>query len=191
MPIITLTGASGVGKTSYAHELLKLPDWLLIPSTTTRASRAKDLPGEYRHVTDDDFAARTFLWDVRLHGHRYGTDQADVESALDDRHYRMMLVDPQGVRLLRRHIGGRGRTANVYLLSPAEAVLRERLERRKTRDGLSDNEVERRVVECRDWDEAALASDLPYLFVPGEVLIADAASFIRKLVDRALKGEAP
>ncbi len=197
MSIVTLTGASGSGKSSYASELIT-HGWTLVPSSTTRPSRAKDLPGEYEYYSKGDFdilqGEGSFLWTTRQHGHSYGTTRASVISRIATRPPSLMLIDPPSVVELRRELAYRYPSGcdlvSVYLLSPDEAVLRLRLERRKARDGISDHEIERRVAECRAWDTEALASDIPYLFVPGEILIADAARFIARLVDRQLsKGE--
>lgn len=71
--ILTLTGASGAGKTTIAGELLKkLPvDARMVPSYTLRKfrkPRSTDLPGEYKHVSRFRFwflsTIGAFLWTV-------------------------------------------------------------------------------------------------------------------------------
>lgn len=65
--IITFTGASGAGKTTMVKELLKNPQFGLVPSITTRNSRLSDLPGEYEYITDTEFdwlkCWDAFVWD--------------------------------------------------------------------------------------------------------------------------------
>lgn len=190
--IVTLTGASGAGKTSYARELVKLPGWSLVPSWTTRPPREKDLPGEYKHVSHEDFARHEsipdgFLWTAEHHGHRYGTDWADFWSALASTSEPcIMMIDPASVAWLRNHCGPDyfGRMTHFYALSPEESVLRRRLEKRRARDGLSMDEIERRVAECRTWDGEAFASEIPYAFVAADLSIAQAAAFIEARTSR-------
>lgn len=188
--IVTITGASGAGKTSYARELLRLPGWELVRSWTTRPPREKDLPNEYRHLTREEFDAYEFtqvsgfLWVVEHHGHKYGTWYRGVMNGLASARPRLMLVDPWAVRKLRDlDVSGRG-MIHFYALSPDEAVLRQRLQKRVARDGISVDEIERRVVECRTWDAEALASDIPYVFVAAELSIQQAAALIEDRVNR-------
>lgn len=190
MPIVTVTGPSGAGKSSYAREIMKRrPEWALVRSVTTRPPREKDLPGEYEHADLSAFEAekdgRLFYWTAEHHGHKYGTRLTDVVGALVGRQVRLMLVDPESIRSLQRlQTPGPDYIAHFYLLSPAEEVLRERLNRRKERDGLSDEEIGRRISECAAWDKEALASDIRYEFVPPEISIAAGADFIVRLIER-------
>lgn len=52
--ILTLTGASGAGKTTIARILLKeLPlDVMMVPSYTTRKPRESDIEGECKYVSE-------------------------------------------------------------------------------------------------------------------------------------------
>lgn len=88
--ILTLTGASGAGKTTIARELLKkLPvDTQIVVSYTTRKPRGVDIPGEYKHISKFRFwflkKIGSFLWTFDLHGNSYGTTKRWVAKALKD-----------------------------------------------------------------------------------------------------------
>ena len=86
--ILSLTGPSGVGKTTLMHNLLKaLPNAKPLVSYTTRAARPTDEPGEYTYVSQEEFdrisAAGEFLWEARAYVNRYGTRKADIDAALE------------------------------------------------------------------------------------------------------------
>src|SRR5258708_40128250 len=105
--IVTITGASGSGKTSVARELLKIiPSAKLVLSITTRPPRESDLPDEYRtNVPLAEFEKRSqnneFLWEVEAHGNRYGTLRASVNEALANPYPSLMILIPNVLATLR------------------------------------------------------------------------------------------
>lgn len=119
--ILTLTGASGVGKTTIASELLKkFPiDVRIVPSHTTRKPRDTDLPGEYRYVTKFRFwlmnLLGTFLWTVYPHGNSYGTVKRLVLKALrnGDKVHIMLLV-PSAIYILNDFVEKTDFVNDVY-----------------------------------------------------------------------------
>src|ERR1035437_3319491 len=85
--ILSITGPSGVGKTTLMHNLLqRLPNAVPLTSVTTRAPRPSDEPGEYEYVSNDEFDAiaksGAFLWEARAYVNRYGTRKAIIDEAL-------------------------------------------------------------------------------------------------------------
>ncbi|MDP2598419.1 MAG: hypothetical protein Q8P49_01160 [Candidatus Liptonbacteria bacterium] len=178
--IITLTGASGAGKTSIARKLIELiPELKLVLSLTTRDPKPSDLPGEYRsNVPMGEFESRKdeFLWVTKIvHGNRYGTLKSDVDSALASPQPHIMILVPECVGLLRDYIKNKDAVVHFYLLSPSEDELRRRLQGR----GDDEAAVEKRIAECKKWDEAAPHSGIPYYFLwndkPGATGIEKAA----------------
>jgi guanylate kinase len=181
----TLSGASGAGKSSYIRAILALKSgWRLVPSVTTRAPRAKDLPGEYAHVTAEEFAgiemSGDLLWEFQAYGHRYGTRRADVLDAASRDTLSLMPIAPETVPKLRKALDAPVLAVlHVYCCAPGEKELRVRNERRRARgDKVSDEEIERRIAECRRWDADAYASGIPYVFLSGDVTVAEGAERI-------------
>ena len=55
---------------------------------------------------------------------------------------------------------------SFYILSPPEEELRRRLKLR----GEDEAIIEKRVSDCKQWDEAATKSGIPYIFITNEEL---------------------
>ncbi|OGN03304.1 MAG: hypothetical protein A2655_00545 [Candidatus Yanofskybacteria bacterium RIFCSPHIGHO2_01_FULL_43_42] len=184
--ILTVTGPSGSGKTTIVGELLKKhPEWKMVLSLTSRESRESDLPGEYRcNVSRKEFLrrelGREFMWLVRAHGNMYGTLQADVRMALDSRNLSLMQILPDSVKQLR--IQAPGRVLSVFILPPDEEGLRRRLERR----GEQPEAIERRVADCRKWEEEARFSDIPYEFIRNDGTVVEAVEKVEQIIKKHL-----
>lgn len=184
--IITLSGASGAGKSSYCRELLTLApeDFGLVPSDTDRTPRSRDLPGEYVYVDGDSFCGRSaagYLWIASAHGHSYGTLRSSVLAALRsaERKTGVMPILPDYIGRLRTFLSMEGASVlHFWCLSPDEAVMRERLARRVARGDMTSDEAEGRIVDCRQADDEAVASGIPYLFIPARIAVGRAASYI-------------
>src|SRR3989344_9262628 len=164
--IVTLSGASGAGKTTLTKEILKLrPEMKLIVSLTTRRARESDLPGEYRYeVSPEEFTARKaaneFLWTVDLHGNQYGTLKASVDEALKAKHSFLMLLTPATSEILCKYAPA-GSVLPFYILSPNADEIRKRLRGR----GEDEATIELRVADCSKWDTDARVSGMPYVFI--------------------------
>ncbi|MBI2099586.1 hypothetical protein HYT45_04260 [Candidatus Uhrbacteria bacterium] len=178
--IITLTGSSGAGKTTYCRELLgRKPNWKLVPSYTSRAPRQKDLPGEYVYnVGPEEFGRMATnnetVWQINEHGNTYATLRRDVEDAAKSPDVRLMLLAPDAVEILRETFA-REEIMHFYLLSPPEAELRKRLARRN----LPEEEIERRISDCKDWDHEIQWFEMTrYRFIPGDIKINDAVDLL-------------
>mgnify|MGYP001559264842 FL=1 len=171
--ILTLTGASGAGKTTIAGELLKkLPIYArMVPSytTSTRKPRPTDLPGEYKYVSKFRFwflkKIGAFLWTVYPHGNSYGTTKRWVSRALkDDSTVYVMLLFSDAIKKLNgfaEEVGYSNQVFSFFILSPAQEILRERLKSRGDEEG----EIEKRIADCIKWDSEAKISDISYEFV--------------------------
>ncbi|MBI3632433.1 MAG: hypothetical protein HY225_03225 [Candidatus Vogelbacteria bacterium] len=169
----TITGSSGVGKTTIVKRLQVLrPDLRLITSHTSRSARDSDIPGEYNcNISQEDFVKNKedYLWVVVAHGNYYGTTKRSVEdvfvSEASLNSPLLMIIVPESVALLRQYLEFMGvdesQILSFYVLAPNEEELRRRLVARGD-DALS---IERRVSDCKEWDKIALTSDIPYIFL--------------------------
>jgi len=180
LKIITLSGASGSGKSSYCREMLAADKrFTLIESHTTRAPRTKDLSGEYVHVSPDFFRdqADGFLWTLDVHGHTYGTTrQAVLDRLGQPRRFGVMLVVPGCIPTLREFVNAQGAgILHFHCLSPSAEKLRERFGRRIARGDMTPEEAERRITDCATVDDDARRSVIPYRFVPADITIPEAA----------------
>jgi guanylate kinase len=181
--IISLTGPSGAGKTTLLHNLLKaLPNARPLTSTTTRAPRPTDEPGEYHYVSDEEFDAMAragaFLWQVGPHGKRYATTQAMADEALEDGVV-IPVLTIEAAQFLNTYARQRGKEQAVtflYVSLPGEGALRARLE---ARGDLTPKELEARVAECRSWDARARESGVPFIYI-------DASGTKKETLARAL-----
>ncbi len=192
--ILTLTGASGAGKTTIARELLKkLPiNARMVPSYTIskfRKPRPTDLPGEYKHISQFRFwtlrITESFLWTVYPHGNSYGTTKRWVIRALrDDNTVYIMILTPDAVIKLGDFAEKTGYADQIFsycVLSPSQEILRERLRAR----GDKEDEIKKRLADCVKWDSEAKASGVPYEFVKNEGTIE---SVTEEVTTRFLRG---
>jgi len=132
-----VSSPSGAGKTTLTQRLLKefAPRLEFSVSYTTRNPRANEIDGQaYHFVTPEQFEEmvqkREFAEHAFVHGNRYGTAKAPVESALAASHDVIFDVDWQG---------GANLTAvwpddvlKIFILPPDIESLRRRLEGRGT-----------------------------------------------------------
>ncbi|OGM98644.1 MAG: hypothetical protein A2915_02275 [Candidatus Yanofskybacteria bacterium RIFCSPLOWO2_01_FULL_41_34] len=186
--ILTLTGASGAGKTTIAKKLLKnlTIDAQMVPSYTIRKfrkPRPTDIPGEYKYVTRLWFwfleKIGAFLWTVHVHGNSYGTTKRWVVRGLrDDNTIHIMILLSDAIKTLREFAEEKGLLDQVYsfyICSPPQEVLRVRLEKR----GDSQGEVKKRLADCLKWDQNALSSGISYEFVKNDGEIREAVVEIK------------
>ena len=184
--ILTLTGASGAGKSTLAKALIRLlPSAELSPGCTTRAMRPSETPADVHHLSQDEFSKLhqrgEFLWAVEVHGLWYGTLRRVVVDGLTARaHCLLFALTPDVLPTLRdfaKEIGHSEAVRSIYVLSPEPRTLRARL---GAREGDAKT-IERRLVDCKNWDDAARSSDLYDLLVPGE---GDVEQNAKQVIDR-------
>lgn len=166
--IITISGVSGSGKTSlFEHLLSSGHKYNIVQSVTTRPPRERDYPGEFLHLSLDEFASREqrgeFLWVTPLiHGIRYGTLRESVDVALVREEKSIMVITVDCIKNLIEYVGGNNRNVlGLYVLSPGVETIRKRLQIR----GEDEPAIEKRIHDCRGWYIRALELGAAYPIV--------------------------
>lgn len=156
--IISISGVSGSGKTTLADHLLSLgPQYRIIESSTTRAPRKRDRPDEFLYLSADEFKRRErenkFLWVTPpIHGTCYGMLRESVEKALTRSGVSVMVITIECLPVLLDYAGEHARNViGIYIRSQGETTLRLRLSMRMD----SPQDIDKRIIECRDWDARA------------------------------------
>ena len=155
--IITFTGASGSGKSTIVKELLNDSNYKIVLSITTREKRESDLLGEYNYISLRDFEeldrSKQFAWSTPLvHGNKYGTLKESILETLTDDRNNLMILIPEVIPILRRI--SPVNVYSFYIKSPSEKVLVKRL----TERGDSQESIDKRILECKDYDAKIEAS---------------------------------
>ena len=174
--IVSLTGASGAGKSTIAKAL----GFPFVLSTTTRLPKVSDLPGEYEYLEIDDMVWEekgwnTYLWIEEHAGNYYGTKREVVDLALQAPGISMMILIPKVLPKLLDY-AGKEKVLPFYIRSPSEEILRSRMEQR----GEKNDSIERRLQESKEWDQQAEKSEIPYIFVTNNGTIEEAVEQVRK-----------
>jgi guanylate kinase len=158
--LYTISGCTGVGKTSLIRKALaEIPDTHILPSYTTRKPRENDLPGEYTHLSDNEWRSAlmqsVFAWHVHVRDMMYGTRREDVRAALDSTRLFLACIAPETVSdvySLALSFGLRQQVRSIYILSPDRRVLFERLTKGR---GMTPDKANADLDGCAGWDDKA------------------------------------
>ena len=181
MPVIVITGPSGVGKGTLIRALReRVPELELAVSATTREPRAGEQPGvDYHFLDDDEFQRRVergdFVEHARYSGRRYGT----LREELERRGGRPVLleIEVQGARQVREAIP---EAVQVFIEPPSEEALRTRLIGRGTD---SPEQVEARLDTARE--ELGAQAEFGHVVVNDR--LEDATDGLAAIVSAALE----
>ena len=138
-PII-LSSPSGGGKTTIAHELLRLrKDLGYSVSCTTRPPRDGEVEGRdyhFRSVADFERGQKAgeFAESAEVHGHLYGTLRKEVAKIISSGKHVIMDIDVQGAK---QFAAAFPESVLVFILPPSAEVLVERLASRGTESSKS------------------------------------------------------
>lgn len=171
--IITLTGASGTGKTTIAQALMeRLPNALPLISYTTRPPRPNDLPGDFIFVSKREFeviaSSNEFLWTAKVGDTRYATKKEDLKQAFADKDaVRIMLLVPErlpNVHAYAKKLGMSNRLLSFAIASPGADILRKRMRER----GDDEITIEKRIAATSDFEEKARKAGVPLVWIQDE-----------------------
>lgn len=172
--VITLTGASGAGKTTIARKLIEeWPDFHMVRSITTRKPRTTDVHGEYMYISENEMDAcretkilreeqvGDLLWEVNVHGNRYATLRIDIERALKGNGVGIMILTPDAIEKVQKEFP---EVISFYVVSPSRKILEKRLKKR----GDNDKDIQIRIEDCLYWDRKAFDERCLYNMVSNE-----------------------
>lgn len=169
MTIISLTGASGVGKSTLEHSLVEHFGGGLVLRTTTRQPRSLNEPGhefvsmaEMESLTSRE---RCVLPPVVVHGNGYAAKELAFFDALNETcgRFAIICVTPERHELIRKHFAPLGiKTLAIHLLSPPEEDLRHRLVERNW----TDTELDLRIQDSKHFDDWARSEGNMQFFEP-------------------------
>jgi guanylate kinase len=177
--LFIITAASGVGKTTLVRALLAQDvDIRLSVSYTTRMPRPGEVDGEDYHFVDEAgflhmLQADDFLESAEVHGARYGTSRARVESVLQAGHDLILEIDWQGAAQIRRLYP---QAISIFIMPPSMEALVQRLNNRKQD---SAEVIARRLAVARE--EMAHVCEFDYVTINDafEMALADLQAIIR------------
>lgn len=152
---VVVSAPSGGGKTTLCRRVMQqLGGIEFSVSHTTRAPRGSERDGvDYHFVTDDAFdrlvAGKTFLEWAHVHGRRYGTSRAAVETRLAQGIDVFFDIDVQGGRQIADAMPD---AVLVFVLPPDMATLERRL---RSRNSDSAAQIATRLAAARREMETA------------------------------------
>ncbi|KND47442.1 MAG: hypothetical protein AB199_03365 [Parcubacteria bacterium C7867-004] len=169
--IVTITGATGTGKSEIVRVLLTDPLQRigLIPCCTTRPPIKSDIRGEYREVLSFESMSfgnrKLYIWDTYHSGAQYALSICDVDRALKSDHQWVIILSPEHVEKLFSYcalLNLRKQILPIFLEAPTQKTLRRRMDKR----GDPPDFIQSRLESEREWTSVAKASAVPFHFVP-------------------------
>jgi guanylate kinase len=187
--ILTISGASGAGKTTIARALLEqLPNAKFLHSYTTRSPRQTDIPGEFtylnRHTFESMRQTEEFIWAADFGETSMGTRISDLDRALKDRNKLWITVLLPDVlpRLFAyaKQVKKEDAIQSVYIKTECDDVLRKRMLKR----GDMESQVEERLKLCKTFDDEAKYIKIPFIWVKNDRSIQDVLTEIEDALEK-------
>lgn len=177
--LLVISAASGAGKTTLAHRLLREDDRAEFSvSYTTRARRGKEVDGVDYHFVDDAgfdalIADAALVEWAKVHGHRYGTSHATVRAGLAGGKTVVFDIDVQGGEQIARAYP---EAITVWVMAPGAKELDRRLRGRGTD---AAEQIERRLAVAAQENERGLRN---YRFLVVNDRLDEALSDLRAIL---------
>jgi len=152
--ILTITGASGVGKSTLEKRLLKHYGGGRVRTITTRPPRPGETDADYDFQTLESLAKRTdLLWNVPIHGHRYCVAMSEFDKASKETNGLVFVcITPERHEFLAERFEDAGvQCIPIHLVHPGDEELARRL---KTR-GEADDAIARRLADSVEFEKTA------------------------------------
>ncbi len=100
------------------------------------------------------------------HGNLYGTLRKSVTEAMAYGDLRILIIVPEAVKVICDYYSKwpilLDLIKSFYVLSPGKDEIRRRLA------GRGEIEIQKRIDDCQKWDEEALTSNIPYIFLKND-----------------------
>ena len=135
--VIILTAPSGAGKTSITRFLLaNYPQLAFSVSATTRAPRGMEQDGvDYHFISPATFEGHIYQndfleYEMVYEGLYYGTLKSELDRIWAEGKMPVLDIDVKGAIHVQKQLGGS--SLSIFIQPPSIAVLKERLEHRKT-----------------------------------------------------------
>lgn len=131
--IITLSGGSGVGKTTISQEIINNSELFeKVVTNTTRTPRNGEINGiDYNFCTRSEFenfiSSNKLLEYTEYAGNYYGTSKEEIDSILKRGHNAILVVDVEGVKNLKKLYPNN--TYSVFITREKESLIKSILER--------------------------------------------------------------
>jgi guanylate kinase len=178
--LFVVAAPSGAGKSTLVKALLAHEPQLAVSvSHTTRAPRGQERDGrEYHFVTPERFQQMVergeFFEHAHVHGNRYGTSRAGVESLLAQGKDVVLEIDWQGALQIRALFP---QALLVFILPPSWEELASRL---RGRGEDAPEVIAQRLANARH--EVAQAPRFDFVIINGclETALADLVEVVRK-----------
>ncbi len=190
--LIVISAASGSGKTSLAHRVLReMPGLRFSVSHTTRKPRAGEKDGvDYFFVSSAKFEAMiregAFLEHAHVYGNYYGTSSEFVEAQLAAGQDVLLDIDVQGAMAVKKRMP---EAVTVFVFAPSYDVLGDRLRRR----GLDDEavirarlDIARGEIRCyREYEYVIINDDIEKSVLELKSIVLAARCTTDRRLDRA------
>jgi guanylate kinase len=166
--LIVISAPSGAGKTTIAHEILRMNVSLTFSvSATTRRKRDNETDGvDYCFITVEDFERRKQLGEFieceEIYGDHYGSLKSEVERARSVGKSIVFDIDVKGALSIKKQYVQEA--VLIFIKPPSIETLRNRLKKRGT-EGKTDLEKRMKRVEmelelARYFDHVVVNDDL-------------------------------